>query len=322
MQVASPGASCFGKLPTRGDFVRFNAGGRAMREFDAWVQRGIMEAHRRLGSGLADGSEEAGAVCFFIEVPNAPHALVGALRPSRDRTGRRYPFLVAVEIEKRQLDGRRIPSWPERYDTFYRSAAALVDDAVDGRLTADDLGEALRTLRTVYDRTPFLVDYEFRLRQAATRDLWARTWGDAEDGRKYVVVKNLTEAFARTNHGRAAKLPAAFRLPLPQTPHGLDVSFWLETCWRLLGATPDAPAFFWSPSDEGAELLVASSPLPAAVFVHLLAGGERPKGELLALDDANGQPAALAALALPARYGTLLEDDSLSLHAFIHRMTP
>jgi type VI secretion system ImpM family protein len=290
-----------------------------MRAFDAWVQQGLVAARRELGTGR-DALEADRTRCFFVEVPNTPHALAGALRPSRDRSGRRYPFLVAVEIEKRQLEGPRIPSWPDRYDAFFRTAAALVDDAVDGRLADAELAGALHRLRAVYDRTPFPVDYEFRLRQAASSDLWARTWGDAEDGRKYIVVKNLTEVLAQA--GRSAKLPSAIRLPLPQPARGLDVSFWLETCWRLLGTTPDAPAFFWSLTGEGDDgLLLASAPLSPGVLVHLLAAGAR-SGAVRALDDADGQPAALAALAIPPRYGTLLEDEGVSLHTFIHRMSP
>lgn len=292
-----------------------------MRDFDAWVQRGITEARKQLGAGLADAFESAGARCFFVEVPNTPHALAGALRPSRDRSGRRYPFLIAVEVEKRQLDGRRIPSWPDRYDTFYRTAAALVDDAVEGRLAAEALPGELQRLRAVYDRTPFPVDYEFRLRQATSCDLWKRTWGDAEDGRKYIVAKNLTEAFDQRGHSRSAKLPSALCFPLPHPPQGLDVSFWLETCWQLLGTTPDAPAYFWSLSEEGGDsLVVAPSPLPTGVFVHLLATDQRD-GTVVALDDANGQPAALAVLALPPHVGTLLEDEDASLQSFIHRMS-
>ena len=322
MQAAPPGASYFGKLPSRGDFIRANAGGRAMREFDAWIQRGVREASQQFGSGLAAAFEASGPTCFFVEVPNAPHALAGALRPSRDRTGRRYPFLVAVEIEKQTLDGRRIPSWPDRYATFYHDAAALVDDAVEGRLAPEQLDSALQALRATYDRTPFPVDYEFRLRQAPADDLWSRTWGDAEDGRKYVLLKNLTEAVPQNGHGRAVKLPPLLRFPLPRPADGIDVSFWLETVWQLLGAPPHASAFYWSLSADGkGELLVAPSPSPPNVFVHLL-GAEHPRPRVPRLDDASGQPAALAALALPARYGTLLEEDALSFCTFIERMSP
>ncbi len=327
MQVATPGASCFGKLPTHGDFLRYNASGRAMQAFDAWVQQGIVEAQRQLGQDLVPAFEQAGTTHFFFDAPNAPHVLAGAFRPSRDRSGRRYPFLVAVEVEKRQVEGRRMPGWPDRYERFFRAAALLVDEAVDGRLEEGELPERLAYLRAIHDATPFAVDYEFRLRQASAHDLWARTWGDAEDGRKYVLLKNLTEAFGAASTGRSAKLPGALDFPLPPTPRGLDVSFWLETCWHLLGSAPDYVTVFWSdPPTAEARMLVTTAPPPAAVLPHLLraaSGSTVSSGPgMHVLDDAAGQPAALAALALPARVGTLLEDDALTLYAFLQRLSP
>ena len=290
-----------------------------MQAFDAWVQKGLIDAQQQFGPGLVAAFEGAGTTCFFLDAPNAPHVLAGAFRPSRDRTGRRYPFLVAVEVEKQRVEGRRLPGWPDRYERFFRSAAALVDDAVEGRLDDGELEEQLSFLRAIHDATPFAVDYEFRLRQASARDLWARTWGDAEDGRKYVLLKNLTEAFAAVANGRSPKLPGALDFPLSSDPRGLDVSFWLEACWALLGSPPDYASAFWSANEAGeARLLVAPAPPPATAFAHFLDAAS-VRG-VRVLDDAAGQPAALAALALPAQFGTLLEDDSLSLHAFVHRL--
>lgn len=313
MEAVSPGAACFGKLPTHGDFIRHHAGGRAMRTFDEWVQRGIGQAR---SSPNGTGEPEGEALCFFADVPGAPHALAGAFRPSRDRTGRRYPFLVAVEVEKRHVEGRRIPSWPARYRAFYDAAAALVDDAVVGHLAEGELAGRLQTLRSIYDATPFPVDYEFRLRKARARDLWARTWGDPEDGRKYVVLKNLTDALSRARSGRG-RLPAALRFPLSDASDGLDVSFWLEACWRMLGTTPDQPAMFWTtPQAASGTLLLATAPPPRDLFM----GGLATTDGTLALDDAGGQPAALAALALPAHVGRLLEEEALTLLDFIRRI--
>lgn len=315
MPPSPPSAACFGKLPSHGDFVRYHASGRAMQALDAWVQQGLLRVRQQ-------GHEEAiGAptVCFLIDLPGTAHALVGALRPSRDRVGRAYPFLVAVGVEKRTLDGRRIPSWPVRYERFYEAAAAFVNDAVDGHLANGDLGRALAGLQAIYDATPFPVDYGYRLRQADTASLWGRTWGDPADGRKYVVLKYLTERLGRAR-GRAPR--EAFRIPLPGDPAPLDVSFWLEAYWRLLGRAPDQPALFWdapSPAADAA-LYVGSAPPPPDLLNALYAPDAAPGTGVVALDDAQGQPAAHAALALPARYGTLLEDETLDFNAFLNRL--
>ena len=319
MQAAPPSAACFGKLPTHGDFVRYHASGRAMQGFDAWVQQGLVRVREHAAHGEGDG----GAICFFVDLPGAPHALAGALRPSRDRVGRRYPFLVAVEAEKERIEGRRIPSWPVRYARFFAAAAAFVDEAVGGHFPEADVVERLGALRALFDGALFPVDYEHRLRQTPAEALWVRTWGDAEDGRKYVVLRNLTERLTNAR-GRAPR--EAFRLPLPPDAQGLDVSFWLEAYWRLLGRPPDQPALFWTvPADGGAagstaSLFIASAPPPADLLAHLYDAAAPARDGVLALDDAHGQPAALAALALPARYGTLLEADGLDLCTFLERL--
>lgn len=322
MQAASPSAACFGKLPTHGDFVRHHASGRAMQGFDGWVQQGLVRVRQH--AGRAEPGGDGGAVCFFVDMPGVPHALAGVLRSSRDRVGRRYPFLVAVEAESRRIEGRRIPSWPVRYARFYAAATAFVNEAVAGHFPEADVSERLAALRALYDGALFPVDYEHRLRQTPAETLWARTWGDAEDGRKYVVLKNLTDGLANAR-GRAPR--DAFRVPLPRDASNLDVSFWLEAYWRLLGRTPDQPALFWTTPDDaaladGAEhaLFIASAPPPADLLVHLHDAAVPADGTVRALDDAHGEPAALAALALPARYGTLLEDDGLDLCAFLERL--
>ncbi len=138
-----------------------------------------------------------------------------------------------------------------------------------------------------------------------------------------MLLKNLAEAFGAASNGRSVRLPGALDLPLPPLPRGLDVSFWLEACWQLLGSPPDHAVVFWSaPEAADARVLVAPVPSPAGVFARLLAAPAASGGGVHVLDDAAGQPAALAALALPARLGTLLENDALSLHAFIHGLRP
>lgn len=318
MQVASPAAACFGKLPTHGDFVRHNVGvsdGRALQAFDDWVQRGLIHA-RRVDPQFDSAFDKASGLCFVMDLRAGDSVLAGVLQPSRDSTGRRYPFLVTVLIPRREVDGRRLPSWPFRYQSFFAEAAASAADAVSDRLASKRLPERLAELCNLFDRTPFVVDYEYRLRQAPVWPLWERAWGTSEDGRKYVLVKNLTEVFA-TARGRPWRLP--LRFPFPSGAAAMDASFWLETCWHLLGNPPAEPGFFWPERDPEGALHVALAHPPPALFAHLISSAARDDG-CFYLDDPGGEPTALSALALPPEHTTLLENETLSCRAFIDQL--
>ena len=320
MQAASLAAVCFGKLPTHGDFVRHHVGGpdggRGLQALDTWLQRGLVQARRRLGVGFEASFDAAPGICFVMDPPAGDHVLAGVLRPSRDAAGRRYPFLVAVSIPRSRVDGRRLPSWPLRYQAFFAEATALVADVVAQRLADEHLPDRLVRLSDHFDHTPILVDYEYRLRQARVWPLWGRAWGASEDGRKYVLLKNLGEGFAAAR-GWPARLP--LRFPYPSAAEAMDASFWLETCWRLHGKPPAKPAFFWSEEDANGALLVSLEHPPSALFSHLFMSEVGADG-CFYLDDPDGKPTALAALALPAMHTTLLEDETLSYRAFIDQL--
>ncbi len=320
MQAASLAAVCFGKLPTHGDFVRHHVGGpdggRGLQALDTWLQRGLVQAHRRLGVGFEASFDAAPGICFVMDPPAGDHVLAGVLRPSRDTAGRRYPFLVAVSIPRSRVDGRRLPSWPLRYQAFFAEATALVADVVAQRLADEHLPDRLVRLRDLFDDTHFVVDYEYRLRQAQVWPLWGRTWGTSENGRKYVLLKNLTEGFAAAR-GWPARLP--LRFPYPSIVESMDASFWLEICWHLHGKPPAKPAFFWPEADVDGALLVSLAHPPPALFSHLFTNEAHDDG-CFYLDDPDGKPTALAALALPAMHTTLLEDETLSYRAFIDQL--
>ena len=320
MQAASPAAACFGKLPTHGDFVRHHvgdsAGGRGLQAFDGWIQKGLRHSRQRLGAAFDAAFDAAPGLCFALDPPGGEDMLAGALRPSRDSTGRRYPFLVSVSIPRHRVDGRRLPSWPLRYQAFFAEASALAAEVVAGSIASESLPDRLAGLGDLFGRTPFLVDYENRLRKAQVWPLWARAWGTAEDGQKYVLLKNLTELFAEAR-GHPVRLP--LRFPFPSTAEATDASFWLETCWRLHGKPPAEPAFFWPEPETDGGLVVALAQPPPALLTHLFTPETSDVG-CFYLDDPDGKPTALAALAIPAAHSALLEDESLSFRAFIDKL--
>jgi type VI secretion system protein ImpM len=91
-------AGFFGKLPSRGDFVGDGLSPALVRRWDAWLQRVLPDALAALGP---EGGEAWDAAPAWLLSPMAGlcggQAWTGAMLPSRDRAGRRFPLLLAVE---------------------------------------------------------------------------------------------------------------------------------------------------------------------------------------------------------------------------------
>ncbi|NBC84564.1 MAG: type VI secretion system-associated protein TagF [Bacteroidetes bacterium] len=85
--------ACHGKLPVDREYVHCQVGDISVDELDRWVR----DAHRRAflqPSAPTDGYDRAPAFGFVFETESA-RRLQGVLAPSRDSTGRRYPFWMA-----------------------------------------------------------------------------------------------------------------------------------------------------------------------------------------------------------------------------------
>ncbi|HZE91511.1 MAG TPA: type VI secretion system-associated protein TagF [Rhizobacter sp.] len=87
----------FGKLPSRGDFVRSAAGSALIHSIDQWMSQ-TMEL-------LAEDTrwkivyDDAAPVHFAILGSQSNAGLVGHMAASRDASGRRFPFVMAASFE-------------------------------------------------------------------------------------------------------------------------------------------------------------------------------------------------------------------------------
>ena len=87
----------FGKLPSRGDFVRSTRGPALLQVLDRWLS-GAMElmADDARWKTLYDRARPAD---FAIMGSRQTRGLVGHLRASHDASGRRFPFVVAAAFD-------------------------------------------------------------------------------------------------------------------------------------------------------------------------------------------------------------------------------
>lgn len=212
----------YGKLPTQGDFVRHNASDPAAQALDQWVQESL--------EGLARASIELPAeplfFCHQSQHPSLP-ALLGAMTPSHDQVGRRYPMLVFVRVDP-TIAASRFPALHVAYGHFLLDAARILGDL--HRADASLLAAWSRSLRLPTPTSLAHSDYVCRhvLDQSTLVDLQHRVFGPAPQhlGALGYALKTVADACDATR-ARPSKVPITLDCP---TGSDLDAFTWLDSC--------------------------------------------------------------------------------------------
>lgn len=250
-----------GKLPATADFVRRGAGSKAFAALYGWLIDGVQSAAGARGDWLAQVPPGAvQAMCF--RVPGAGSMLAGALAPSADGAGRRFPLAAAAELT---LDAELAehgevlplvlePSWA------VTSQLVLELQEVD-RPTLD--GTDLM-LDVEVDLAGSLSTYQRWTEELELGELVALVFG--EDGARAAAALALVEEAVLPYRGiENPDTPLSLRLPLGQAG-GAAVCFWLDLIERLTGWRRTVPSFFWShDGDSGALMLHLGRVVPVAL---------------------------------------------------------
>lgn len=124
--MSQAGASCFGKIPSRGDFVKGNGQHQLIAVLDRWVSQAM--------EGLSDDPrwklayDHASPFDFLFLGARSRTSVLGHLRPSTDASGRRFPFIAAATIERD--DALMFRCAPAALTQVFRSLADVASLAV------------------------------------------------------------------------------------------------------------------------------------------------------------------------------------------------
>lgn len=138
----------FGKLPSRGDFVRNRDGDHGIDRIDRWLTQGLERLARE--PRWKEVYDSAPQASFAFLGPRNRQVLAGNLTAGTDASGRRFPFVMAArfEVDSPQAFLPRAPLalqdlW-QQLATF-SDAAFQADDAVP---TLNQAGAARPEVRT------------------------------------------------------------------------------------------------------------------------------------------------------------------------------
>lgn len=330
MQAANSSIAAFGKVPTYGDFLRHNASGAAVRRFEDWVQRGLLQIKNHREGNMEAAYDGAPTVAFLSRGQTESGPLVGVMRTSRDAAGRRYPLVIASEVGSDNV--AQLSSVVASHGPFLDAAASLAVEGASGRIEQKEFGSRVELLAKVPRyRSDGGVPEDQRefLRTTTFKELGEALWTHYEDSGKYFLFKNLNDLVAITSQEGEASPGFSFgiRFPLSDARATATASFWLAVLEGILPVRGDEVSVFWSlpPSSENPGggtapfiVLYFDTPTPRA-FLEVLKGGRSSDG-VFDLEDGGGVSGSDAALALPADLGEMLERESVTLEDVLHRL--
>lgn len=130
-------ATCFGKIPSRGDFVKGAGQHQMIGLLDRWVSQSMEQLSEDPRWKIAYDS--ACAVDFAFVGARSRLSVVGHMRPSTDASGRRFPFIAAATIERD--DSLMFRCAPVGLASSYGFLARISESGVNGADVATLLAE-------------------------------------------------------------------------------------------------------------------------------------------------------------------------------------
>lgn len=324
--MASSGfsASCFGKLPGFGDFVRHNAGSREMLAFDQWLQQGMLAAKAQLRQSW-EANYDAAPIQHFLFCPtNTEHFLAGLLQPSHDKSDRRYPFWVSWLIDRSYYNENLAAYTPVILASRLSSARQLMQNARTELNTNNLIGMVSNlSFPGTQDSEREVEHYNKYLGATACASFWQSLFGDFCDLRKYLLCKNLCEILLPFRQTRLDELKLGLRFPLSADAESAayGVSFWIQMSLELARSSSFTPIYFWNLPEPGrkAFLFLFFRPPSAKSFVQLLRPEIASDG-ICELDEEGRDKIILAEQVLPSLYRGLLQRPALTLKEFLQRL--
>lgn len=306
--------SYFGKLPSRGDFVRTPESHQLMVLLDRWAGHGVELL--AADTGWKQTYDAASPLDFAFLGSRSKLAIGGHFLPSRDASQRRFPFLSATRFEVGQ---------PLAF--IARSPLALsrlwLKLARHGRqaLAAEDAAEVLREMsesRVAVSADPALYEAPF-IDFLDMQDIGSLQQLLRESGHPALQLRHTLPALGLLMQplvaGGPAQIDKGLALPLPRDAlyRPLVAAFWLDLVAGFLGRADFELAILIREGDGrgGARLLIGFNGADGRTL-HAALDPNAAAEQLIRVDDAEWVEEQLGEYALN-RLASYLERDDLSL---------
>jgi type VI secretion system protein ImpM len=305
-------SGCYGKVPIHGDFIRHNVTGAEIDQLDDWLQAGILSSRQTLGASWDASFDASRPQRFLYRSPAGGRTIAGVIAASKDKPGRRFPFLVFTPLDAKTAPGDATVL-PAALEPFFRSAEEEILNGWQGKDLKSYLSrlDAIALPSDLEEGRKAIMNF---VAGGTNQSFWAHLFGNPDDFRKYLLIHNLVETL------RPGSVPK-YALRIPRVSAGAEVSFWLELC-RKLGRREQVPTLaLWGPgrADDAGGLTLVLDDLLSKYFLPLW-WPERSNQLLFPLAEGTNAQDPRAQQAR-SRYASLLDDGALRLSSLMVRLT-
>lgn len=279
---------CFGKLPIRADFLKHNASHREGIALDHWIQDGygLMSRRGRHHQGPANPRQALYHAVFAGSEDD--RTVLATIAPSRDRSGREYPFVVFALVRPPSLQDV-LTTLPAQYGDFFAQAAHTARQPWRN----EPLTTVAAFLTSMHGNLPKVrrddvAAAEYGLLTATSiSDFWKGLGSNVPAELRAPFIHALTEALQAVRRRTPMRTPWGLRLPLP-VGEGAEtaLTFWLRLVTAMLEPGSHRMNYFWTVDPRAAQLTVFFRPAPPSFLAHILDTSVRDGTVLDAVADA------------------------------------
>lgn len=258
-----------GKTPVRPDFVKLNISSRESVAFDHWLQEGFANFNR--GRKINDVAVHNGITSlFFISGNSEDSSLLGILQPSKDSSGRFYPFSSFIHSG---LDTyKRHPAFLFLYASHVIEHLIGVNDRIKEAQSIDAMADQAHAYDKVADalkQQPNLNQELDKLRMIPMSVFWQHLKMD-DVHQRAVLIEELSTVLKSVANRGCLRSQFGIRLPMPLFSHdsALVAGFWLHLVASMVADHNWQPWFFYQLGCEehAPSLTVFFRPVPASYF--------------------------------------------------------
>lgn len=269
MQTRNPSSIYFGKISSRGDFVKSVAGTKVIALIDNWVAQGMEMLSAE--PGWKTYYDAAGSIDFLFIATRKKHTICGTLIPSSDSSSRRFPFIAATlfEVEEGLAFLPFSPLLLERHVNHQRALiqhAAKTHDAADVLATLNEV-----PLETGTDFEKIALSYDQFLATTTLSSLESAVPNESERStlRQMILAVGYLLQPVLTNYATPPQKGLSIPIPKDPTCTALIKAFWLDLICTFLSRAEFELSVFSCVHYGDAKLIITFNGAPPEIFSAL-----------------------------------------------------